>query len=112
MSPPVKTKPSVPARKASKARAASYSPPPKATSELKDEIWRILNPRKAREAYDYDSDAVDEDSDDMEANYEEIEEENRQADRIARLEDRREMERLERRAKEKEEMKKRKATAR
>ena len=112
-SPPPRSSASVDARRIPKGRASSYSPPPKAGSSLKQEIWSIINPNKSfgsHRAYDYDSDAVDDDSDDMEAGYDEIEEENRQAERIARLEDKRELERLERRAKEKEAARQRKDT--
>jgi hypothetical protein len=109
MSPPAK-------RQASKARASSYSPPPSSRGgpSLKQEIWSIINPNKTfagHRTYDYDSDALDDDSDDMEAGYNEIEEENKAADRIARLEDKREQERLDRRAKEKEQAKKRRGAA-
>lgn len=113
LSPPPRSSASVNARRVPKGRASSYSPPLKAGSSLKQEIWSIINPNKtfgSHRAYDYDSDAVDDESDDMEAGYDEIEEENRQAERIARIEDKRELERLERRAKEKEAARKRKDT--
>lgn len=104
-SPPIKSKPAAADRRPAKARASSYSPPPKAGASLKEEIWSIINPNKtfaSRRTRDYDSDAVDDDSDNMEAGYDEIEEENMQADKIARREDRRELERLEKQAREKE----------
>lgn len=78
----------------------------RATSEAQDrraQIWEILNPGKKPRYYDYDSEDIDDLSDDMEAGMDEIEAEDREAERIARMEDKAEQRRLEARAKEKEE---------
>ena len=98
----------------------SYSPPaasskgnPNSSKQTSrsEEIWKIMYPnRPYRPAVDYDSDDIDRsDDDDMEAGYDEIEEEDRAADRAAKREDKAELERLEKRALEKQKLKAQKA---
>lgn len=107
-------------------RGASYSPPPRPGASKSDnkgkdkskgdreggmrqEIWKILNPHKTFTQYaDYDSDDIDKSDNDMEAGYNEMEEEDRRAESFAKREDREELARLERRAKEKEAAKRQK----
>jgi hypothetical protein len=76
-----------------KKRKPSYSPEP---ANRRQEIWEILNPGKKYRFQDYDSD-----SDDMEAGIDEIENEDREAERIAKREDKEELAKLEARAKQK-----------
>ena len=99
----------------------SYSPPATSSkakpnnsskqTSRSEEIWKIMYPnRPYRPAIDYDSGDIDRsDDDDMEAGYDEIEEEDRLADRAAKREDKAELERLEKRALEKQKLKAQKA---
>lgn len=97
-----------PSRSRSPPRKRAASPPssPPATKLSKTEarrreIWAILNPHKAQEPAFGASYADDSSDEDMEAGIDDIEEEDRRASRIARLEDKKEEERLKQRAKEK-----------
>lgn len=87
-----------------RAASPTSSPPAKLskTEARRQEIWAILNPHKAQ-APAFGASYVDDlsDDDDMEAGIDDIEEEDRRAARIARLEDRKEEERLKQRAREK-----------
>lgn len=106
-SPPEMPARKIPSRSRSPPRKRPASPPSmpspaklSKTEARRQEIWAILNPHKAQgpafgSAY---ADNDDSDDDDMEAGVDDIEEEDRRAARIARLEDRREEEKLRQRA--------------
>lgn len=96
----LKSPPAASVRQRDSASSSDTLPKLSKAEARRQEIWAILNPHKANApVFGYNDD--DFSDEDMEAGIDDIEEEDRRAARIARLEDKKEEDRLKQRAKEK-----------